>query len=76
MNTLAHRFAMGGRDPLRDNPDGSLDRYLQHANSGPDHEANWLPAPLGALGITLRLSAPDPAVLAGTGAPPPVTTVA
>ena len=67
-----NRFAIGDRDPLRFNPDGSLDLYLQHHNPGREREANWLPAPEGPLGVTMRLYAPRPAILDGTWAPPPV----
>jgi hypothetical protein len=66
------RFALGDRDPLRYNDDGSLDLYLQHTDPGPDHQANWLPAPLGRLGVTMRLYGPEPIVLSGAWAPPPV----
>lgn len=66
------RFALGDRDPLRYNDDGSLDLYLQHADPGPDRQSNWLPAPLGRLGVTMRLYGPGPAVLSGAWAPPPV----
>ncbi len=66
------RFALGDRDPLRYNDDGSLDLYLQHNDPGPDHQSNWLPAPLGRLGVTMRLYGPEPVVLSGTWAPPPV----
>jgi len=66
------RFAIGDRDPLTYNSDGSLDLYVQHSNPGPDKEANWLPAPEGSLGITMRLYAPGPEVLNGDWAPPPV----
>jgi len=67
------RFAIGDRDPLSYNHDGSLDIFIQQANPGPDREANWLPAPTGPLGITMRLYAPRPEALNGTWAPPPVT---
>lgn len=69
------RFAIGDRDSLSYDADGSLELYLQHANPGPDKESNWLPAPLGPLGITLRLYAPAGAILSGDWSPPPVRKV-
>ena len=60
------RFAIGDRDDLKYNPDGSLDLYLQHENPGLDKESNWLPSPAsGALGVTMRLYAPKPQALDG-----------
>ncbi len=68
-----NRFAIGDRDPLTFNPDGSLDLYVQHESPGADKEANWLPAPeRGTLGITLRLYAPRAAAIYGRWTPPPV----
>ena len=67
------RFAIGDRDPLVHNPDGSLDILVQHASPGADRESNWLPAPLGPLGITMRLYGPKPPVLDGRWNPPAVT---
>lgn len=64
------RFAIGDRDPINYNPDGSLDIIIQHTNPGPDHEPNWLPAPTGPLGITMRLYAPKPEILDGRWTPP------
>ena len=54
-----NRFAIGDRDPLHFNPDGSLDLYIQHASPGAARESDWLPAPNGRLGITMRLYAPE-----------------
>ncbi|MGY0497179.1 DUF1254 domain-containing protein [Nocardia sp. FBN12] len=66
------RYALGDRDPLTYNSDGSLDIYISHKNPGPDREPNWLPAPTGPMGITLRLYAPAAEALDGTWTPPPV----
>ena len=70
-----NRFAIGDRDQLRFNDDGSLDLYLQHDSPGPDREANWLPAPREPLGVTMRLYAPAPQALDGRWIPPHITRV-
>ncbi|APE15528.1 DUF1254 domain-containing protein [Mycolicibacterium pallens] len=69
------RFAIGDRDALQYNADGSLDLYLQHSNPGPEKLSNWLPAPLGTLGVTMRLYAPRREAIAGTWHPPVVRKV-
>jgi hypothetical protein len=56
-----NRFAIGDRDNLKFNADGSLDIYIQHDNPGADKESDWLPLPLnGKLGANMRLYAPAP----------------
>ncbi|MBR7828799.1 DUF1254 domain-containing protein [Actinospica sp. MGRD01-02] len=67
-----NRFALGDRDPLTYDSDGSLEIYLSHTNPGPRRQANWLPAPLGPLGVTMRLYSPRPEALDGRWNPPPV----
>lgn len=66
------RFAIGDRDALRTNDDGSLDLYVQHASPGADLESNWLPAPEGSFNLCLRLYYPALEVLSGQWTPPPV----
>jgi hypothetical protein len=67
------RFAIGDRDKLHFNADGSLDLYLQTDSPGKDKESNWLPAPKsGAIGPTMRIYAPKQEALDGTWAPPPL----
>ncbi|MFM2092189.1 MAG: hypothetical protein RLZZ127_2678, partial [Planctomycetota bacterium] len=68
-----NRFAIGDRDPLVFNPDGSLDIVIQHARPAEAQVPNWLPAPAtGAIGLTMRLYAPKPEALDGRWVPPAV----
>ncbi len=67
------RFALGDRDKLTTNPDGSLDIYFGGASPGPGKQANWLPAPAsGPFNVTMRLYSPRQEALSGAWAPPPI----
>lgn len=71
-----NRFAIGDRDDLKFNKDGSLDIYIQHESPGKAKESNWLPAPAkGVLGLTLRLYSPKAKVLSGGWVPPYIVRV-
>jgi hypothetical protein len=67
-----NRFAVSSWMNLRQNPDGSLDLYIQHESPGLDKEANWLPAPKGPFNLTMRVYEPRSEALTGDWSPPPV----
>ena len=67
-----NRFALGDRDPLRYNEDGSLDLYIQPENPGPAKEPNWLPSVPGPFDLTMRLYLPGAEAINGQWNPPPV----
>jgi hypothetical protein len=69
------RYAIGSRDPLRYNGDGSLDIYIQHERPAGTKAANWLPSPPDGLNMMLRAYWPEQALLDGTWMPPPVMRV-
>ncbi|MGB6542224.1 MAG: DUF1254 domain-containing protein [Xanthobacteraceae bacterium] len=66
------RFAIGDRDGLAANSDGSLDLVISAADPGGEQQANWLPAPRGPFNLMLRLYGPSRSVVAGNWLPPPV----
>lgn len=69
----ANRFAIGDRDPLHFNADGSLDLLIQPADPGNDLSANWLPSPAsGKIALSIRIYAPRDEVLSRSWSPPPV----
>jgi len=71
-----NRFAVGDRDNLKYNEDGSLDIYIQTENPGEEKESNWLPAPKeGSFELTMRLYWPKEAALNGEWTPAPVKKV-
>jgi hypothetical protein len=66
-----HRFAIGDRDALKFNADGSLDIYIQHA-APEGKESNWLPTPAAPFNVSLRLYWPDESILEGRWTPPAI----
>ncbi len=70
------RYAIGSRDAIEHNADGSLDLYVQHRSPGDEHEANWLPTPeQGPFTMILRLHWPMHAILDGQWQPPRIRRV-
>jgi hypothetical protein len=70
-----NRYTHSSRSPLKANPDGSVDLYIQKESPGPDKESNWLPAPAGKFVLMMRLYWPratDPSILDGSWKLPPV----
>ena len=66
-----NRYAIGDRDDLKFNADGSLDIYIQHQPPGKDLECNWLPsAAKGAISLCMCLCAPKASVVNGQRVPP------
>jgi hypothetical protein len=69
------RYAIGDRDALVFDDDGSLTLLFQHESPGTQREANWLPAPAGPFTLTMRCYSPRLELTAGAWVPPPVTRV-
>ncbi|HEY7095651.1 MAG TPA: DUF1254 domain-containing protein [Terriglobales bacterium] len=70
-----NRYAIGDRDKMKFNPDGSLDIYLQHDSPGNAKESNWLPADAGSFNLILRMYWPKAQALSGAWTPPPIHKV-
>ncbi|MGJ0507127.1 MAG: DUF1254 domain-containing protein [Methylocystis sp.] len=71
-----NRYALSSWMPLKKNPDGSLDLYVQRDSPGKAKEANWLPAAAQDFSLTLRMYWPQetpPSILDGSWKPPAVT---
>lgn len=70
------RFALGDRDALKYNEDGSLDLYIQGDNPGVDRASNWLPTPkAGNFALTMRIYLPGPSIFNGKWSAPGVRRV-
>ncbi len=69
------RNAIGDRDALKYNADGSLDIFIQRESPGKDKESNWLPAPSEDFNLTMRLYAPKVEVIDGRWTPPVIKRV-
>ncbi len=73
-----NRYTLSPRDPLKTNPDGSTDLYIQAESPGADKESNWLPAPQDRFILMLRLYWPNstpPTILDGSWHIPQVKEV-
>ena len=71
-----NRFALGDRDNLTYNKDGSLDIYIQNSDPKGDKTSNWLPSTQeGLTNLTLRLYWPKESALDGTWVVPAVMKV-
>ena len=70
-----NRHAIGDRDKLAFNADGSLDLYIQNESPGKDKGSNWLPAPTGPFSVNLRLYLPQTQALDGRWIPPTLKRV-
>ena len=72
----ANRFAIGDRDKLKFNSDGSLTLYIQNDSPGKDNESNWLPAPQDSFNLFMRLYWPKKEITDGSWKPPKVERAA
>jgi hypothetical protein len=65
------RYAIGDRDELAFNEDGSLSLCIQHESPGKDEESNWLPSPRsGGIIPIMGLYGPQQDAIAGRWDPP------
>lgn len=71
-DNILNRYAIGDRNPLHKNEDGSVDIYIQ--NEAPDNEKknNWLPAPKAPFNLLLRVYWPKDEMINGNWKIPPV----
>lgn len=72
MPNSLNRYAIGDRDNLAVNADGSTDLFIQSDSSGKEREANWLPVGKVPFSLLMRLYSPREEFLEGNWTPPPV----
>jgi hypothetical protein len=69
------RYAIGDRDPLVYDRDGSLTLHLQNDAPTGDRKANWLPTPRGPFNVLLRLYWPERSAVDGSWEIPPIERI-
>ena len=69
------RYAVGDRDPLVHNADGSIEIFIQQHPPQPHVAPNWLPSPDAPFYLLLRLYWPQPSVLSGRWVPPKIQRI-
>ena len=69
------RQAIGDRDKLVTNADGSIDLYFQVDSPGKQKEANWLPVGKAPFTLLMRLYSPRDEIIEGEWTPPLVKQV-
>ena len=70
-----NRYSLSSRDKFQQNPDGSIDLYIQKDSPGADKESNWLPAADGEFILMLRLYWPKTEAVDRSWVPSPVRHV-
>ena len=70
-----NRYAIGDRNALKANADGSVDIYIQNQTPGKDKESNWLPCPTGSFNLLMRMYWPKEEMLKGEWTPPAVKKI-
>jgi hypothetical protein len=67
-----NRYAIGDRNKLKTNRDGSLTLYIQHESPGADKESNWLPVQKDEFNLVMRLYWPKKEIIDGAWQMPPI----
>jgi hypothetical protein len=65
-----NRYSLSSRDKFEQNPDGSIDLYIQKEPPSADKQSNWLPTPDDEFILMMRLYWPKDAAVNGAWVPP------